>query len=228
MKYALVTGSGRGIGKAVKDALSKEGYEVISNGLQDRLKEANYIAADLSTLEGVKILADKIRERNVKLSCLVLNAGITCRKKYLDLTFDDWQEVMNTNVILPNLLIENLYSSLEDEANIIFIGSSVAINAHATSVPYGVSKASLSILSKNLAREFEAKKIRVNTVCPGFIETDWQTDKPDWIVEKINSKTSAHRFGKPEEVAQICVSICKNQFINGSNLVIDGGYNLSF
>lgn len=228
MKYALVTGSGQGIGKAIAEELEKNNYIVIRNGLSKRKDVKNYIKADLSTKEGINFLTRNVGEITDKLDCIVLNVGTTCRKSFQELTYDDWDFVMRTNVIMPSMLVQSLNDLIREGGNVIFIGSMLSVNAQATSIPYGVSKAAINILSKSLAREFADKRIRVNTICPGFVETNWQKEKPEWLKEKIIQKTALKRFAKPEEIAHMCMSVCENSFMNGSVVFVDGGYDLVY
>ena len=226
MKYALVTGSTNGIGKAIGDKLEEHGYTVFRNGRKKISKYQPYIPADLSTLEGVNTLADNLLARIDKLDVLVLNAGMTCRKPLPEITPNDWNLVMDTNVNMPFFLIQRLAGLLAENGSILFISSAMSIWPHAVSLPYGVSKAAVNMLAQGLVKEFAGRKIRVNAVCPGFINTQWQLAKPAWLKEKIEKKTALNRFGTPEEVSDMCISLITNTYINGAIVSIDGGYNM--
>lgn len=226
MKYALVTGSTNGIGKAIGDKLEEHGYTVFRNGRKTDSRYRTYIPADLSTLEGVNTLADHLLKRVDKLDVLVLNAGTTCRKPLPKITPNDWNLVMDTNVNMPFFLIQRLSGLLAENGSILFISSAMSIWPHAVSLPYGVSKAAVNMLARGLVKEFAGRKIRVNAVCPGFIETQWQLAKPAWLKEKIEKKTALNRFGTPEEVSDMCISLITNTYINGAIVSIDGGYNM--
>ena len=226
MKYALVTGSTNGIGKAIGDKLEEHGYTVFRNGRKTDSRYPTYIPADLSTLEGVNTLADHLLKRVDKLDVLVLNAGTTCRKPLPEITPNDWNLVMDTNVNMPFFLIQRLSGILAENGCILFISSAMSIWPHAVSLPYGVSKAAVNMLARVIVKEFAGRKIRVNAVCPGFIETQWQLAKPAWLKEKIEKKTALNRFGTPEEVSDMCISLITNTYINGAIVNIDGGYNM--
>lgn len=225
MKYALVTGSTSGIGKAVADRLVQEGYEVIRNGHSDNMDYENYIKADLSDESGIEELAETVRKMGKKLSVVVLNVGTTCRKEFGDITHTEFAQVMDMNVVLPFLLLQKLDDILEEGGAILFTGSMMGVLPHATSIPYGVSKAAVCMMAQYLVKEYASRSIRVNAVCPGFVDTNWQKNKPDRLREKIESKIALNRFGKVEEIADFCVSIIVNTYVNGSVLNIDGGYN---
>jgi NAD(P)-dependent dehydrogenase (short-subunit alcohol dehydrogenase family) len=226
MKYALVTGSTNGIGKAIGDKLEEHGYTVFRNGRKTNSQYRTYIPADLSTLEGVNTLADHLLKRVDKLDVLVLNVGTTCRKPLPEITPNDWNLVMDANVNMPFFLIQRLSGLLAENGSILFISSAMSIWPHAVSLPYGVSKAAVNMLARGLVKEFAGRKIRVNVVCPGFIDTQWQLAKPAWLKEKIEKKTALNRFGTPEEVSDMCISLITNTYINGAIVSIDGGYNM--
>lgn len=226
MKYALVTGSTRGIGAAIATELENQGYTVIRNGRMEHPEIKNYIKADVSTKEGVEKLVTEIMKLTEKVECLVLNAGATCRKKFEDITYEEWQEVMDVNLNMPFLIAQKLYRQMAEDGSIVFISSALSLHPHATSIPYGVSKAGINMLAKCLAREYADKRVRVNAVCPGFVDTEWQKEKPEWLREKIASKTVLNRFATPQEIAQMCVAVCENTFMNGAVVSVDGGYNI--
>lgn len=227
MKYALVTGSTKGIGKAIADLLAQNGYLVLRNG-RGESDDDNYIQADLSDLSGVDRLVKGVLKHTDRLDCIVFNAGATCRKSFEEIGYEDWQKVMDTNVNIPFVLAQKFHERMAEGGSLIFIGSTMSLKPHATSIPYGVSKAAINMMSQCLAREFASKKVRVNVICPGFIDTEWQKEKPTWLREKIANKTAMNRFGTPEEVAQMCVALCENSYVNGAIISVDGGYDLMY
>lgn len=227
MRYALVTGSGRGIGKAVADKLEADGYTVFRNGRKKREDCGHYIQADLSGLDGVETLTERLLSQIDELDCLILNAGTTCRKSFCDITPDDWYHVLNVNLSMPFFLIQRLAGHMAERGSILFISSVLSIYPHATSLPYGVSKAAVNMLARDLVKELAPRRIRINVVCPGFIDTKWQQEKPLWLKEKIAEKTVLKRFGKPEEIADMCLALIKNTYVNGAVVTVDGGYNMT-
>lgn len=229
MKYAVVTGSSNGIGYAIAKSLISNGYFVFINGRSEFVSDLNnnnymYIKADVSTLEGINILANVICSKTEKIDSLVLNAGATCRSKICDISYDEWQKVMDINVNMPFFLIQKLIPNIQEGGNVLFIGSSMGIKPHGTSLPYGVSKSAVISLAQNLVKELSG--IRINCVCPGFVNTNWQSEKPKWLKEKITSKIALKRFATPEEIADICIKIMSNTYMNGAVITIDGGYDM--
>jgi NAD(P)-dependent dehydrogenase (short-subunit alcohol dehydrogenase family) len=229
MKHALVTGSTRGIGLAIAAKLIETGYFVFTNGRGENriaFENSKYVQADLSTLDGVNKLADSVLNETEALDALILNAGTTCRKPTRDIEHSDWQAVMNTNLNMPFFLVQRLFDSIAENGSVVFIGSAMSLKPHATSMPYGVSKAAINMLAQSLVKEFAPRNIRVNVICPGFIDTEWQKEKPARLRSNIESKIALKRFGSPEEVAEICRSIIDNGYINGSVVSVDGGYGM--
>lgn len=238
MKIALITASTSGIGLAIGKKFLKEGIFVIfnyANNKERALKlekelEVLYpkmfkiIRADLSNYDKVSEFSIRISKTYKKIDYLILNAGTTCRKRMKDITIQNWEYVMNVNVNMPFFLTQKLYDLMIEKGSIVFINSILGIYPHSTSIPYSVSKAAQEMLSRSLVKEFKEKNITINTIAPGFIETDWQKQKPKLLKEKIKNKIALKRFGNPEEVAKLCMAICKNNYINGATVKIDGGY----
>lgn len=230
MKYALVTGSTRGIGLAIATQLIKEGYFVFINGRKKRSMELPegsymYIEADLSCEEGVIFLCEEILRITKQVDCLVMNVGATSRKDFCELSYEDWRNVMDTNIVMPALLIQKMMPYITDHGNILFIGSTMGVRPHARSLPYGVSKAGVHALAQGLVKETASRGIRVNCIVPGFVSTDWQNEKPEWLCEKIESKIALGRFAEAEEIADACVKIISSTYINGATISVDGGYD---
>lgn len=229
-KYAVVTGSSAGIGLAIAKKLMANGYFVFLNGRREQLTAElpsdsyMYIKADLSVPDGVTRLADAVLGVTDSIDCLVLNAGATCRKDISEITYEDWQLVMDTNVNMPFFLVQRLLPHISAEGSILFISSMLSQKPHATSLPYGVSKAAVNSLVQNLVKS--TGSVRVNCICPGFVETDWQLEKPEWLRGKISSKIALKRFASPDEIADMCVKTIGNTYINGAVINIDGGYDM--
>lgn len=231
MKYAVVTGSTNGIGLAIAKELIQRDYFVFINGRS--LREVNlpknmylFVQADVSNKDGVMYLVEKIKSITSKIDCLVLNAGGTCRKKIEDMSLEEWQYVMDINLNMPFWIVKQLLPYMVKDGNILFISSAMALKQHASSLPYGVSKAAINAMVQGLVKELAPNKIRVNSICPGFVDTEWQKNKPDWLREKISSKIALKRFAQEKEIADMCISVIENTYMNGSIVSIDGGYDM--
>lgn len=237
-KIAVITGSTKGIGKSIGLTLLREGCYVIFNyaasnkdaeALYNELQSAyagNYeiIKSNLSEMEGVESLTESILRNHQSIDYLILNAGTTSRTSLRDISLDEWNRVLNTNLTMPLFLIQKLSKHITDGGRIIFIGSLMGKYPHSMSISYGVSKAGVHMLSRYLVKEFAERKITINTIIPGFVDTPWQKNKPAEIRQSIENKVALGRFAEPEEIAKVCLSIIENQYINGAEIVVDGGY----
>ena len=235
--YAIVTGSTKGIGRAVGEKLLEAGYHVIFNYSSDE-DSAEELRTSLKG-EGVRYSLIKQRletGRDVEdfvSSCLrvsdsfdviVCNAGCTDRSSWEDMSREAWDRVMNVNLNAPAHLLRLLDPHICEGGNVILTGSDMGIFPHAMSVPYSVSKAAVHALAGSLVKVYAGRKIRVNAIAPGFVETPWQSGKPDEIRQNIENKIALHRFADPGEIADLVIHVIKNGYINGSVIQIDGGY----
>lgn len=234
MKNALITGSSTGIGKQIGLDLLKLGYHVIFNGRDvDNLQKLGLELHSLNLNRFSLWTADlsNINEINLvpfpKLDAIILNAGMTDRTPFGEVLEHNWNKVFDTNLTVPFFLIQKLKNNINKNGRIIFISSILAEVAHSTSISYSVSKAGINILVKNLAKEFSAKGITVNAISPGFIgDTDWHKNKSKAQIKRIEKKILLNRLGKTKEVSSLVMEVMRNQYINGTTLHVDGGYNL--
>lgn len=238
MKTAIVTGGTKGIGKSIVVELLKQDYFVWTNyanddkAAEDASKDFQKISshykiikADQSQKKSFYQFIKEIRENSKAINCIIGNTGLTVRKKNFEITDDDWEKVMFATVNSHFYLIRDLHTLIENNSRIVFIGSMLGILPHATSLPYGVSKAALHALGRNLVKEFEGTGTTVNIIAPGFVETEWQKNKPLEIRNNIYQKTAIKRFATPKEVADTVMFCINNSYINGSVLEINGGYS---
>jgi 3-oxoacyl-[acyl-carrier protein] reductase len=239
MKYSIITGGSRGIGKEICRKLLIQGYTVIAVYYNDdesalsTKKEFNtefpelfyLIECDLSDTENIPNLYSEVNLLTQSIDLLVLNAGTTVRKGLEDVTLAEWNSVMTVNLTAPLFMIQKFLPILKRGSNIIFTGSSMAVYPHSVSLAYGISKAAVHALVKNLVKFLTPHEIRINCVSPGFVDTDWQKDKPEHIRDNITKKISLKRFADPEEIASVYLFIINNQYLNGEIISIDGGYS---
>ena len=236
MKRALVTGGTKGIGLAISQMLLREGYFVTVTYASDanaaeacnctlKVISPNFeiIKADQSDKGEMKNLVRHLLEHD-ELNCIVCNTGITLKKELIDITDAEWENVMAVNVNAPFFLIRDLYSIIPHGSRIIFIGSEMAIYPHGTSIAYGVSKSAVHALATNLVKFFEDTGTTVNAIAPGFVETEWQSTKPEHIRKNICEKTAIKRFATVEEIADAARFCINNPFVNGSIIEVNGGY----
>jgi 3-oxoacyl-[acyl-carrier protein] reductase len=237
-KTALVTGATKGIGKALTSRLLQEGWTVVMTYAADTENaKAVYtefcavasnrvylLQADNSDLGSVENIDHFLKEHQLVLDAVVFNAGLTDRSDFHTLKPENWARVFTANVHFPVFLLQKLYPRMKERGSVVFTGSLMAIHPHSVSLAYGVSKASVHALVKNLVKFFTDKQIRVNAVAPGFVDTEWQKTKPAEIRKNINNKLAAGRFCTPEELTDVYLLLLNNQYMNGEIVVCDGGY----
>lgn len=238
MKYAVITGSSKGIGKQIGIDLLKQGYFVVFNyghddsvipALSEELTQISnnfkIIKNDFSTIEHIENFVKTVCSITDNIDVLVLNSAMTDRTDFEKLTIEQWNKVLMTNLTSPCFLVQKFKNLIEKNGNIIFIGALLGLVPHAISIPYGVTKAGLHMLAKYLVKEFCEDNIRVNVIAPGFVETPWQKNKPEDLRKRIEDKIALHRFATPEEISDAALFIINNNYMNGAILNIDGCYS---
>ncbi len=259
-KRALVTGRSAGIGKAIARKLAEEGAAVIVTG-RDKMKVEAVIqeiradgkrkvvgfAADLSTDEGAKALADQAISELGGVDILVNNQGIYFERGWWNTTPADWAEIYNANVVATVRLVQRLAPPMREAGwgRIINISSGGAWQPFATMADYTATKAAILNLTVSLAKEFAGKGITVNTVSPGIIVTEsleqhfrkvakdqgWPNEWAE-IEKRVLANflpNSSGRLGKPADVANVVALIASplSDYINGANYRVDGGSTAS-
>ena len=238
-KYALITGGTKGIGYAVAKNLAKTGYNLLltycsdtiiaqksCNELRDAYNiEVTAIQADSSDKNAIDVVSHHIISHGIRLDVLLFNAGFTCRDGFETMLYDDWERVFFANVHFPVFLIQRLIGNINAGGSVIFTGSCMGFLPHAQSLSYGVTKAAVHALVKNLVKFLTPWQIRVNAVAPGFVDTAWQKDKPVEIRKSIEDKIALGRFCEPDELSGIYQLLIDNTYINGEIIIADGGYS---
>lgn len=239
-KTALVTGGTKGIGKSIVIELLKRDYEVVINyGHSDEdaaklskelekneLNKFHFVKFDNSNVLEIEDFIDDLGSKlKSNLDLVVFNAGLTYKGKLGDLDIDAWKKVFDVNVHFPVFFLNSMKSRLRDKGNIIFISSLMAVHPHSTSLAYGISKKAVLGLAENLVKDFAAKKVRVNAIVPGFVESEWHKSKSQELIDRIKSKIALNDFCAPQDIAKVCLNIIDNNYINGSIIKVDGGYS---
>jgi NAD(P)-dependent dehydrogenase (short-subunit alcohol dehydrogenase family) len=242
-KSVLITGGAQGIGKAMSLAFATEGARVIAvdkdQEAVDELQEYGIkkgleiwaVQADISKLSEIKILMETIREETKRINVLINNAGIGVFKPIEEITLEEYDQVMNTNLRPAFALAKECipFFKKQNSGVILNISSTRALMSESDNEPYAASKGALLALTHSLAISLSKYKVRVNAISPGWIEVrDWQKSSTKQKVEHSEADKNQHpvgRVGKPEDIAKAALYLCSDDagFITGQNIVIDGG-----
>lgn len=228
MKNAIVTGGTSGIGLGVAKMLLSKGYRVyatyIGPDFQEEISNFIPIKVNQAKRDEVYEFIKRIKGDCDAIDCIVCNAGMSIRKSFIETTDSDWDMQMEVAVNSHYIMIRELFHLIPNGSRVIFTGSQMAIQPHATVLSYGVTKSAVCAMAKNLVKEFEGTGTTVNAIIPGFVETPWQKEKPEEIKQNIYRKTAIHRFATIEEVVDAFRFCIDNPFVNGSLIEVNGGY----
>lgn len=229
MKYAVVTGGTSGIGLGVAKMLISKGYYVfatyVGQSFNEKIENFEAINTDQTKREEVYRFINYVKGKADHLDCLICNAGMSIRKSFTETTDSDWDGMMEVAVNSHYIMVREFYPIIPAGSRIIFTGSQMGINPHATVLAYGVTKSAIHGLVKNLVKEFEGTDTTINAIVPGFVETPWQKEKPEEIKQNIYRKTAIHRFATIDEIVDGYRFCIDNPFVNGSLIEINGGYS---
>ena len=239
MKNIIVTGGSRGIGKCLVENLAREGYNVILNynksekqakKIQNDLKEEGIMIeifkCDVSKKEEVKELVKFAIDKMQTIDVLINNAGIARLQMFQDVTEEDWNEMINTN------LKSAFYMSQEVVPNMIHRKSGCIINVSSIwgmvgvscETVYSISKAGMDALTKSLAKELGPSNIRVNSIEPGVIDTDMNSHIDKTIKKEIQNETPLGKIGKPIDIYRCVKWLIEDEFTTGQVISVNGGY----
>jgi len=233
-KTILITGSSRGIGKAFACLAKNEGFNVILHGkkktkkLLSLSKELNsrYLTFDVNNIVSIRSALKSLK----KIDILVNSAGINISKIFSNLNDKDWKQIYNTNLFGVSNVIKYslpLLKKSRSPSKIINIASVKGTYSAVGHVGYASSKAALINLTTGLAKEL-SPKIIVNSISPGFVNTDMTKKTLTKRVKKQIKSILLKRVAKPEEIANVILFLCseKCSYITGQNIIVDGGFGI--
>ena len=240
-KVVLITGGSSGIGKETVYKFAKNGYDVIFtyNKSKEMSKiiekdiRSSYnvniysIKCDISLENDVKSLANFVKEKTKKIDVLVNNAGIAIDNLFEEKTVEEFKKVIDTNLVGTFSVIKYLGNLINDGGSIINISSTNAIDSYyIESIDYDASKIGIISLTHNLAKYY-APRIRVNCICPGWVDTLMNKDLSKEQKDSENKKILLNRFAKPSEIANVIYFIASDEgsYINDAIIKVDGGRN---
>ncbi|TWX73951.1 3-oxoacyl-ACP reductase FabG [Colwellia sp. C1TZA3] len=234
-KVILVTGASRGIGKAIATQLKALGGNVIGTAtsehgaanISEYLGEGQGLVLNVTDDASISAMFDLIKEKHGSVDVLVNNAGITRDNLMIRMKDDEWDDIIDTNLTSVFKISKVVLRAMMKKRNgrIINIGSVVGTMGNAGQVNYATAKAGLIGFTKSLAREVASRGITVNTVSPGFIDTNMTQTLTDEQKEGIFAQVPANRLGKPEEVANAVAFLASDgaAYITGETLHVNGG-----
>jgi 3-oxoacyl-[acyl-carrier protein] reductase len=234
-KVILVTGASRGIGKAIATQLKALGGTVIGTAtsehgaanISEYLGEGQGLVLNVTDDASISAMFDLIKDKYGAVDVLVNNAGITRDNLMMRMKDDEWNDIIETNLTSVFKISKAVLRAMmkKRQGRIINIGSVVGTMGNAGQVNYATAKAGLIGFTKSLAREVASRGITVNTVSPGFIDTDMTQTLTDEQKEGIFAQVPANRLGKPEEIANAVAFLASDSaaYITGETLHVNGG-----
>lgn len=240
-KVAIVTGGGRGIGQVVALGMAKAGAEIVilsrSNAdetidlINSNTGKCYHIKCDVTNERDVDTALNKILDKSGSIDILFNNAGICIHKSTLDVSIEEFREVIDTNLTgqfitaraVGRIMLErNIKGSIINMASM----SGTIVNIPQWQCSYNASKAAVIHMTKSLAMEWVEHGIRVNSISPGYMATPMSVDTPKELKDSWMPLIPMHRMGKPEELipAILYLASSTSGYTTGSDIIVDGGY----
>lgn len=236
MKKVLITGVSRGIGRGIAEKFLQEGYCVYGTFNSSKAKAEELVAIygdervklfgpyDFTKIEQTQQLVKDLER--YQFDSIVCNAGMFAENDdFNDFDVDVFNETMHCNFYAPMVICVGLKDAIKDGGSIVLMSSNDAYPGAFSSMSYTISKAAIISLMRCLCVNFGHKNVRVNSVAPGAINTDMNTDEQMNIAPYF---TPVSRVGQPVDVAKVVYFLASDEsaFVNGENITIDGGYSI--
>ena len=228
----FISGASKGIGKIIAYYFAKNNYTVVGTSRQkfefdNKSENLIPIQLDVTSRDDIKACFGDLKNRGLLPNILINNAGITSDQLFLRMKDSDWDNVINTNLNgvfnLSKIFIKNMVKNRN--GRIINISSISGLMGNPGQVNYSSSKAALNGFTKSLAKELGSRNITVNSVAPGFIETDMTSYLDDSAKKDLIETIPLKRLGRPEDVAELVLFLASEEasYITGQTISIDGG-----
>ena len=235
MKVAIVTGAARGIGREIAEQLAGKGIRVIANynKSEDQAKELkkeneniDIFQADVSKREQVKNMVEYTLNKYGKIDILINNAGISETKLFTDVTDEEWEQIIKTNLYSVFCVTQEVVPNMIKNKSgcIINISSIWGIVGSSCETVYSISKAGIDAMTKSLAKELGPSNIRVNSIAPGFIKTEMNDQYSEEEINNIKEQTPLEKIGEPDNIAKCVNWLIEDTFTTGQIISINGGW----
>jgi NAD(P)-dependent dehydrogenase (short-subunit alcohol dehydrogenase family) len=231
-KVAIVTGAASGIGKATVELFRSEGATVVGADVSDGAD----VRCDAGDEEAVQELVEEVASQHGRLDIVFANAGVSGGfASIAEQTAADWAEILRINLIGPFLAIKYAAPLMRERGGSIICTASVAgLRSGAGGAAYSASKAGVINLVQTAAQQLSGSGVRVNTICPGLIETGmtkpiYEIARASGQEDRIGDLNPLRRGGEPSEIAQAALFLASDEssYVNGAALVVDGGLSSS-
>lgn len=238
-KTAIITGASRGIGKAIAIKYAENGAYVGINYLsndkkaEDTLKKVKkaggngiLLKGDISNPKQVERIINQFLKKTDQIDVLVNNAGIYIRNKLNEITNEKWNKVIEINLSSCFYISKKVIRYMKPNSSIIFISSQIAFRGTPHGADYATTKAGMLGMMRSLALELSDKKIRVNAIAPGIIDTDIIANYTEEMKQKRAKEIPLKRIGTPIDIANTCLFLASDMssYITGETINVNGGY----
>ena len=240
-KVVIVTGASRGIGKEIAKELAKKEYTVIANynksekqaqELKEELEKENIkidiFKADVSKRSEAQKLVEYTINKYGKIDVLINNAGISQIKEFTQITDEDWNNMINTNLNSVFYMTQETCKNMIHNKNgcIINISSIWGVVGASCEVHYSVSKAGIDAMTKSLAKEMGPSNIRINSIAPGIINTEMNRNLSEEEINNIKEEIPLEKIGKTKDIEKCVEWLIEDEYTTGQIISINGGWGI--
>ena len=240
-KVVIVTGASRGIGREIAKSLALKGYQVIANynksekqilELKEELEKENIkidiFKADVSKRNEAQELVEYTINKYGKIDVLINNAGISQIKEFTQITDEDWNNMINTNLNSVFYMTQEVCKNMIHNKNgcIINISSIWGVVGASCEVHYSVSKAGIDAITKSLAKEMGPSNIRINSIAPGIINTEMNKNLSEEEINNIKEEIPLEKLGKAQDIEKCVEWLIEDEYTTGQIISINGGWEI--
>ena len=241
-KVVIITGASKGIGREIASRLSRMGYIVIANynksekeamqlkkELEDEGRYIDIFKADVSKQNKCKELVEYTIKKYKKIDILINNAGIDKIQLLQDVTRNDWEEIIDTNLYSAFCMCQEVAKNMinNKEGCIINISSIWGQIGATMEIVYSISKAGMDGLTKSLAKELGPSGIRVNSIAPGIIDTQMNSQIDEKTIEQIKQEIPLEKIGKTTDIAKCVEWLIEDNYTTGQVISVNGGWSIT-